>query len=246
MRVARKLALLVVSAAALMALIAPVASATEPITVTNEAGTANCPAVNKNPANDHDITGGCLIHAEGEATMFFHIFGIESTEATCRVEFEGRVGGNGEGYVMSQLVTPHPNDAGCDDSTAEPCSEAEHPNATEFPWHGTSEEINNGVVKAHYDICIEPAEVVSECQGEYITTVTETGDPAPGMEVQHQEATDIRIGASSLCEISISVNSEVDATHVGTHIRHQLLTEASCSKRGGRLGAPLVFPPVVP
>ena len=221
MRFARKLVLLAVMAAAITALAAPSASATEPITIVNEAGTANCPAVNKNPANDHDITGGCLTHAEGELTVFFHIFGIESTEFTCRVEFEMRIGGNGEGYITSQTITPHPNDAGCDNNTLEPCNEAEHPTATEFPWHFTMEEINFGVVKAHFDICLEPAEVVSECQGEYIMTVTESGDPAPGMEVQHWEALDIRVGASSLCEISISTNNEVDATHVGFHIRHQ-------------------------
>ena len=63
MRFARKLVLLAVMAAAITALAAPSASATEPITIVNEAGTANCPAVNKNPANDHDITGGCLTHA---------------------------------------------------------------------------------------------------------------------------------------------------------------------------------------
>ena len=221
MRYANRLVLLAVVAAVVMALAAPSASAIEPITVVNEAGTANCPNVVKNPANDHDITGGCLTHAEGELTVFFHIFGIESTELTCRVEFEMRIGGNGEGYITSQTITPHPNDAACDNNTMEPCSEPEHPNATEFPWHFFSEEIDGGVVKTHADICIEPFEVVSECQGEFVYRVhEEENEPSPGMETQHWEATDLRVGASSLCELSVDMESEVDATHPGVHLRH--------------------------
>ena len=207
---ASKFLLFLVALVAVLALAVGPASATEPIEGVT-ANHAHCPSL---------AAGGCPAHAEGEATLFFHIFGIESTELTCRVEFEMRIGGNGEGYITSQTITPHPNDAACDNNTMEPCSEPEHPNATEFPWHFFSEEIDGGVVKTHADMCIEPFEVVSECQGEFVYRVhEEENEPSPGMETQHWEATDLRVGASSLCELSVDMESEVDATHQSLHLR---------------------------
>ena len=226
MRIARKLMLLATMAMAAMALMAPSASATDPnIQIVDESGTP-CPGVQRDaPESAHTVSGGCFIHAEGEVRYFLHIFGIESTEAICRVEFEGRIQANGEGYITAVTETPHPpEDEQCNDATVEECTEAQsNVHGNEFPWHGTGEEIDTGVVEAHFDVCLDPAEA-GECFGEFVVNVTdEENTPTAGMEQQHFRATDQRLGTSALCEFTIDVETEDEGAadpHQLVHIRH--------------------------
>ena len=225
MRITYKLMLLAVIA---MALMAPSASANEAIQVVAEGGTP-CPSVQRNaPESAHTVSGGCFSHAEGEVRFFLHIFGIESTEWTCRVAFEGRIQANGEGYITSVVESSHPLDAQCNDATISPCTEAQSNNhGGEFPWHGTGEEDSLGVVGAHFDVCLDPAEA-GECFGEFRVNIHEEenenhGVPSAGMETQHFEATDERLGTSALCEFTIDVETEDDGAadpHQLVHIRH--------------------------
>ena len=203
MRFARKLMLLAVAAVAALAMMAPVASASTPIEVTN-ASSVHCPAVAAGGGS-----GGCYIHAEGEATLFFHIFGIESTEATCHVEFEGRLNETGVGFITSYVSTNggHGN-TNC--ATVSPAC------AGSLPWPGAAEEDAGNQTTAHFDVCIDPVES-GTCEGEFITDVTESGTEP---ERQHFQADDLRIG-NAFCEVTIDVETEVDPVppHQNVHIK---------------------------
>jgi hypothetical protein len=201
MRFARKLMLLVVAAAAVMALAAPSASATTAISVTDAGGKA-CPA----------LPTGCKVHSEGEITLYFHIFGIESTEATCHVEHRGAVSSTGAGQITAQTITPGKHDADCKDATSPPCTGS-------LPWKGNAEKDADGVVRPHYTVCTAPGERPGEtCSGEFITNLSESG--GAGAEVQIQGAKDLRIGTSSFCELDVDSRSEA-GTPEGqfTHIK---------------------------
>lgn len=211
MRFTRKLMLLALAAVAAMALGASSASATAPIEIVKENET-HCPTLAK---------GGCLVHQEGEATLFFHLIGFEGVEAECHVEYRGRTDEDGNGQVTLQTVTPGGHDAECSNATAPACTGS-------LPWPGTSEFAADaepnvagaqpGVV-AHYDVCIDPAES-GTCSGEYITHVSETS--AGGIERQHQSASDLKIGSTSFCEVTIDVEGETSAVageHEFVHIR---------------------------
>jgi hypothetical protein len=190
MRFARKLMLLAVAAAAVMALAATPASATNQIEVTKADGTTHCPPLG---------SGGCKVHQEGEITLYFHIFGIESTEAKCSVEFRGVTDEDGNGQITAQTITPGDHNADCTNATSPPCTGS-------LPWTGAAEKDADGKVRAHYDVCTAPAERSgSTCAGEFVAEVTETGGAT---ETQAQSATDLRIGASSFCELDVSEATE--------------------------------------
>ena len=203
MRYVRKLMLLAIAAVAAVAMMAPAANATAPIEVSSHPAETHCPAVTS------PTSGGCVIHAEGEATLFFHIFGIESTEATCHVEFEGRLNETGVGFITSYVSTNggHGN-TNC--ATVSPAC------AGTLPWPGAGEEDAGNQTTAHFDVCIDPVES-GTCEGEFITDVTESGTEP---ERQHFQADDLRIG-NAFCEVTIDVETEVDPVppHQNVHIK---------------------------
>jgi hypothetical protein len=190
MRNARNFSLLAVMAVA-MALTAPTVSATNVITVTNADGTM-CP----------HLPTGCKIHMEGEMTTYFHIFGIESTEWECHIELRGTASSGGFGEITAQTITPGNHDKDCLNATQPPCSGS-------LPWPWQAERDADGVVRVHYDLCLAPFELSgSTCSGEFITTLSEIGLP---VEVQTQSASDLRVGASSFCELDLTLTSEAVA-----------------------------------
>ena len=198
---ASKFLLFLVALVAVLALAVGPASATEPIEGVT-ANHAHCPSL---------AAGGCPAHAEGEATLFFQIFGIESVEARCHVEGEGIADENGNGQMTSYVLSNGAHGESNCPSVGVPC-------AGSLPWTGTAEETAPGVVTAHSDICIDPAEA-GTCSGEYRVSGTETTNP-DGTESGHGSATDIRIGASSFCEVTVAGESENDAQHPPGHINH--------------------------
>jgi hypothetical protein len=192
MHTARRLVLLALAASVVSAVMAGPTWATTAITVTDASG-KNCPS----------IPNGCARHAEGEVTLYFHIFGIESTEGKCHVEGRAQVDSAGTEQVASGTVTPGKHDADCSSATSPPCSGS-------LPWTGQMEKDADGVVRTHFDICMAPAErSSSSCSGEFVVNVSEAG--GAGAEVQTMTATDLRIGASSFCELDVSQTSEVMA-----------------------------------
>jgi hypothetical protein len=120
MRTARKLMLLATMAIAAMALAAPSAFAqNEPLAHDQDpdvrvfqevAGTdPACPAVTPAtpPVSGTFATaGGCRIHASGpNIVLRAHVFGIESIDSTCNVEFDLRIDAAGEGYLAHHEFT---------------------------------------------------------------------------------------------------------------------------------------------
>ena len=191
------------------ALVSTSASASTPIEFSKWAGT-HCPATIGNPIT----SGGCYVHVEGESTLFAHIFGIESTEETCHVEFEGRFNESGVGAITKWLA----HDGGHPDNN---CPTSFLPSSTTLPWPAGKEEDAGNVTTLHVDWCLDHAEL-SACSGEFVFMVTEAG--GAGSEAQHYSATDLRIGSSSLCEITIDVESETGGgmpgdPHIGVHIK---------------------------
>jgi hypothetical protein len=192
--------------------VAQAASATSAVSFITHPGHVNCGTVTS-PG-----TGGCLVHHSGEQTLFFHIFGIESTEAMCKVEFVSRVGTDGSGYITGMRNSP--GDLDCGTSTAEPCLPDDHAFVVNrWPWVGSVEKDFDNVVRAHYDICLELGESSSECEGEYVFAISETGLSEPSAERQTHTATDVRIGTASFCELTISASSETSFTHTAVHIK---------------------------
>lgn len=182
---------------ALGALLAGSAGATNAISVIQESTGKACPAVTSG------TTGGCLLHSEGEATLFMHLFGFESMEAKCHIEASGRTDGVGSGYVNSVVMSEGAHgDSNCA-QIAPPCSGS-------LPWTGNSEEDAGNLTVAHIDMCIDPLEGSDPCQGEFVFPVAETGT-TPN-EVQHFTAVDQRLG-SSLCEDTFDMETEVDGVN---------------------------------
>ena len=199
--------LLVIGAMAVSSSMVSSASAIEaPLSVVGQDQLA-CPSVSQN--SSHDVTGGCQIHLGGEMRLFLHIFGIESTEATCHVEFEGRLNETGVGFITSYVSTNggHGN-TNC--ATVSPAC------AGTLPWPGAGEEDAGNQTTAHFDVCIDPVES-GTCEGEFITDVTESGTEP---ERQHFQADDLRIG-NAFCEVTIDVETEVDPVppHQNVHIK---------------------------
>jgi hypothetical protein len=115
--------LLALTAIAAMAVAAPAASAQgsedEPLfapavtdlSVTTELGGA-CSAVTPAipPASGlFDTTGGCVVHGGGNNIVLSgHLWGIESTDSTCNIEFDLRVDGSGRAYLAHHEFTTAP------------------------------------------------------------------------------------------------------------------------------------------
>lgn len=188
----RSMPFVVAGLAALVALLSTGnASATSPIEVTKADGSTHCPTF---------AAGGCKTHIQGESTLFLHVFGFEGVEATCNMEWRGAMDEDGVGQVTGLTVTPGKHDADCSAATAPPCSGS-------LPFNMAAEKDVDGVVRAHYDVCMDYAEN-APCSGEFLMSLTETGSP---VEVQTQSANDLRIGSSSMCELTRSLTSEVVA-----------------------------------
>lgn len=74
----------------------------------------------------HEITEGCLIHANGEGAMELrkHVFGIEAHITACTLEFHGRFDNEMSGLLLEQVM----EGAGC---TREACKMA---NGEAYMW----------------------------------------------------------------------------------------------------------------
>jgi hypothetical protein len=135
MRLARYLASLVTMAAVAAALAAPTAvgqgSEAEPmahpastgIQVLGEPSGAGCTAVTPAtpPATGTFATsGGCVAHMGGSNIVVSgHLFGIESVDTTCNMEFDLRTSGAGKGYAVHQEFTQGTQGT----CTRDPCDE---------------------------------------------------------------------------------------------------------------------------
>ena len=73
---------------------------------------------------------------------------------------------------------------------------------------------------AHFDVCYDMLEW-GICPGELRINLTEEqNNPSAGLETQHIAATDERLGSSAICEFTIDLETEADASHELMHIRH--------------------------
>ena len=171
MRLARKLMLLAVMALAAMAVAAPSAfaqgSETEPLavsastdlSVSAEPSGALCTAVTPAtpPASGlFDTVGGCVVHGGGNAIVLSgHLFGIESVDSTCNVEFDLRTSGTGTGYLAHQEFTP----AATGTCTRKPCNQASFaaPQSEGRPWRGFAFESQTGAPEERITVlfCVE-------------------------------------------------------------------------------------------
>jgi hypothetical protein len=175
MRIARKLMLLAVMAIAATALAAPSAFAqSEPLAhdqtpnvrVFQEVAGVDpvCPAVS--PASPPGsgtfaTSGGCRVHASApNVVLRAHVFGVESVDSTCNVEFDMRVDGAGEGYLTHHEFTQGTQGTcerrACDQSEAPPFPPTPGVAQSEGrPWryHGHEEGPGNEVVTALF--CIQ-------------------------------------------------------------------------------------------
>ncbi|HYI99609.1 MAG TPA: hypothetical protein VEX36_08045 [Thermoleophilaceae bacterium] len=115
----RRLTALAIVAIAIAAAVAPSAFAqgTEPLAVAphdlqvrSEPSGVLCPAVTPAtpPATGNFTTaGGCLIHVAGSGIVQSgHVFGVETIESTCNIEFDLRIGGDGAGYLTHVELVP--------------------------------------------------------------------------------------------------------------------------------------------
>jgi hypothetical protein len=173
MRLVRKMVLLAMMAIAAAAVATPSASGqTEPLVHTqdphletrSEPGGILCPAVTPAPpapATPEVFTtgGGCRLHVTGTSIVLTaHIFGIESTDSSCNVEFDMRVDAQGEGYLSHIELTQgatgtctrracHQTEAG----TPPPTGQSEG-----RPWGFYTREVSPGAINLTMLFCLEP------------------------------------------------------------------------------------------
>ena len=151
--ITRRLVLTALGAVVTLAFGGGSVSASNPIELVKHADHEHCPSADY-----------CYLHFEGEQTIFLHVFGIESTEASCHFEVEMQLNENGFGEV----TTPHTTqgghgDPGCS-TVLPPCS---------LPWSAGTES-DGDAVRVHVDVCYDPAEA-GVCEGEFIFVATDSG-----------------------------------------------------------------------
>jgi len=146
MRSVLKAVLLNMSMLIALVIASPWASAQTPVEFLEEENGLHCPAV---VVNSHGVSGGCLVHWTSEAPTVLrqHVFGVESTVSTCAEEAYWRMGENGEGYEVNQVLSG----AGC---TREPCNEEASGGAMD-PAHLRLVEVN-GSEKYERSACYTP------------------------------------------------------------------------------------------
>jgi hypothetical protein len=152
----------------------------------------------------------CKFHLDGEMATYWHIFGMESVEAECHLELEGRI--NEDGLAIVDVITMTNGghgDLNC--STVWPrCPDS-------FPWTFYFEEVSGGVLGGTFGLCAAPAELGGgECHGEFPFELQETGSGAT--ESQRVRATDQRI-ETAFCEIDLTLDTEHTA-HDRLHVHH--------------------------
>jgi hypothetical protein len=204
MRYARKLTLLAIAAIAAMAFMAPTASATDTVQVVNEETAVACGNVVVSPGPPVTVTGGCLVHAAGAATLRIDlgIFG-EINEASCNIEIKMRV--SGVGNVAVEQVSKTPGDANCATVVAE-CN---------LPWLGSGEEdAAVGVTNGSVNVCIDPAETdIANCQGALAVSIVESNP-----EILTTVFNNASVG---LCELDVDLAVEhIVSGNVEIHINH--------------------------
>ena len=175
---------------------APTALA-DPVEVQEGAPDSHCEAL---------VEGGCEVHLEGEATFLNHIFGIESTEARCHVEVQARFDEAGESEIYGWALSPGGHNVDCSGATAPACTSS-------LPWSGDIEETAVDQQTWTNSICIDPAETVSS-SGNLPINLVRSGSQ------YHAETSDIRIGTSSLCEVTLDAETENDGTFDNIGINH--------------------------
>jgi hypothetical protein len=112
MRIALKLCLLIVATSAPAGSIAYAQTPT--VEITNEATGQPCPDATSSSS------GGCLLHMSGEVALSEHLFGLEALFSNCLVEYQVRIGGDGDGWIYNWGVADHPGVNNC----VLPCSGA--------------------------------------------------------------------------------------------------------------------------
>lgn len=164
MRISTKLLLLATMAIAAIAMATAPALAQEPLvhpqpdgglTATFEPGGVPCPNVAPSPAPPLSPTataGGCRIHASGaNIVLVAHVFGIESVDGTCNIEFDARLDGQVEGYLTHMEMTQG-SQGTC---TRRPCGAAEpHPPSEGRAWSAFGRETAVGQRALTFLMCL--------------------------------------------------------------------------------------------
>jgi hypothetical protein len=160
MRLVRKLTLLAILAIAATALMAPAASAQEPLVhVQNpglqaglEPGNQPCPAVVQFAGGG--TAGGCRLHITGTNIAFVShmVGGVEAINSTCNIEVTARVDASVEGFFTHAEMTNAP--AG--DCLRRPCGFV--PGGFEGrPWSFYGQEVAAGLEALTVLFCFEDA-----------------------------------------------------------------------------------------
>jgi hypothetical protein len=194
MRIALKLCLPAV-VLAIAAVAAPAATAQTPtVEVTNEATGEHCPDVTG------VFSGGCLVHMTAETTAAYHLFGVEAIYSDCLLEFNGRIGEGGAGYIYQTFLAGHPGLNDC----MSPC------------YSGGSIEIKEtapGVEALAYTVCHNNGGGTTyRCAIEQ--PLVDTGDHS-----YVATATDLRgttIGSGAVCEVDSRMTFEagIEVAHL--------------------------------
>ena len=100
--------------------------------------------------------GGCVLHKGGNNIVISgHLFGIESVDGTCSVEFDLRTDGSGRGYVPHQEFTQGATGT----CPRKPCDQASFaaPQSEGRPWRGYAFESQTGAPEERITVlfCIE-------------------------------------------------------------------------------------------
>lgn len=157
MRLVRKLTLLAILAIAATALMAPAASAQEPLVHNQmpglqaglEPGNQPCPAVVQFAGGG--TAGGCRLHITGTNIAFVgHMIGGEVINSTCNIEVVARLDASVEGFFTHAEMT----DAPIGECHRRPCGFV--PNGFEGrPWSFFATEVAAGVERLTALFCVQ-------------------------------------------------------------------------------------------
>lgn len=201
MRIARKLALLALSACALMAFAASAASAVTP-EVVSEATGIHCPAITENDAPmTPEVAGGCPIR--GLATDF-ELGGAFGVMVTCDIILEGKVNEAGATIGTWSLNAGTGN---CETGSATPCAGAADAHASSSVLNGI------GPWSMTANFCAVAFGLTNRCTG-VAGSITESGVHTNAIVFNH--ANKCSNGVNSL---QGTITQVVDAAHPKIEIR---------------------------
>jgi hypothetical protein len=203
MRFTRML-LMVASAAALTAVLAPVASA-QTLEVLDAEEFEHCAAVSLSTT---DVNGGCLIHTTsvGNVELRKHVFGIEAHITTCATEFHGRISEDASGYLLEQALSG----GGCVRQACKPSSEA-------TPWAFAASEGSTveGTEYMTTSFCVEPNGGGTDETCEIDIPFQQGAPPNRTIELGHASELSSHGITGFRCELVGHWASEVGGTHDG-------------------------------